>query len=434
MCRARKRGGNEARTWHVRDAGLKPAMRLARGAIVLAVYAQARTHVEERINQAAHGLRPEHRCRGLRALVVADGIGQRQLKQRVLFESESSGGQNIVGAVEERPARAHARQQAVRDRTWITVARFIDEWHPGVLPQLDFHRADEVGQFGARVFRAKCVHDCTQPIMSRRLFGPLPLARCSKSLPDLFVVHFFDEPFAGNQVEGFLVCISQDLCDAAIRAPESKRIDDGGLHLRIGVVPRNCGREIETVNAAARGHLVQQHRSGVLRQAFDLLFRVISEDRGPEPRAIAQCLEADLLIFVSDERPDRGKEFGAARREHEADGPIDLYGRMPTRHVSLNRRSDLRPHFFGRAKNHLGGEDGINLKRGDDRLAARGTLVGITARQTLDCKEDRFLPDGEIEDFGFQRLAPGGIVDLGDDPALDRMRGVPFLNCWCWNE
>jgi hypothetical protein len=47
---ARKNRGNEARTWYVRDASAQPVIQLARRAVVLAIHAQAQTHVKERFN------------------------------------------------------------------------------------------------------------------------------------------------------------------------------------------------------------------------------------------------------------------------------------------------------------------------------------------------------------------------------------------------
>src|SRR6266581_47040 len=213
----------------------------------------------------------------------------------------------------------------------------------------------------------------------------------------------------------------------AVRASKRERFDNGCLHLRIGIVLRSGACEIESIHAAVRGHLLKQHSPGMLRQGLDLLLGVFSEDRWPEMTAIAERLEADLLVFVSDERPDRIKEFRSARREHESEGAIYLSGRVPARYKSLNGPGDLRPHFFSGAEDHLGGEDWIDLERGDDCHSARGTLLRVAASQTLDSKQNGFLPCRQIEDFRLQRLAPFGIGDFSDDKALDRMRGVPFL-------
>ena len=88
--------------------------------------------------------------------------------------------------------------------------------------------------------------------------------------------------------------------------------------------------------------------------------------------------------------------------------------------------AESAPILLRRAEYHLGGEDRIDFERGEDRLAARGSWW-IATRQPLDCKQDGFLPCRLIEYFRLQFLAPCWDRRLRPDPALDRMRGVPFL-------
>src|SRR5712671_1999061 len=85
------------------------------------------------------------------------------------------------------------------------------------------------------------------------------------------------------------------------------------------------------------------------------------------------------------------------------------------------------PHFFCRAVNHLGGKNWIDLKCGKDSFAAGRYLVRIAMRETFYCKEDWFFPYRQIEDIGLERLVLGWISDRSHNPALHRVRCIPFL-------
>ncbi|MNV54775.1 hypothetical protein D3C71_1469840 [compost metagenome] len=111
----------------------------------MSIHAQARSRVEDLVDQAAHSNWSEHRRGGFCAVIVVAGIGKRQFEQCVVVQSEFGRCQNVVRAVKQRAARTYARQQAVSDRAQITIARHMDQFHPGILPSADLHRTDYVG-------------------------------------------------------------------------------------------------------------------------------------------------------------------------------------------------------------------------------------------------------------------------------------------------
>lgn len=54
---------------------------------------------------------------------------------------------------------------------------------------------------------------------------------------------------------------------------------------------------------------MQENRAYLRRQSLDALCRIWPQQGGPKAPAIAERLEAYLIVFMRDERPDAIKEF-----------------------------------------------------------------------------------------------------------------------------
>ena len=181
-------GRDKARAGSMRDPALQAVVDLSSGAIIASISTEPRSQPEQGVNHAADRLRPEHGCGGFSPIVVAACFGQRQFQQGLVFQHEAGRGENIVRSIEQRAARKHPSQQAVRYSTRIAISGLIDELSFLSLP-LDPHRGDDVSQLGTTVLPVIRVRDGAQPIVIGQAFSDPSLARGTEPFSDVFIGH-----------------------------------------------------------------------------------------------------------------------------------------------------------------------------------------------------------------------------------------------------